>query len=74
LHQAGRVKRRDGLKDDADLRVVEPMLSMAATRRNTDKQSGASVPKVRQKLLNSSILATRFRISGVMRSDLKLKM
>jgi hypothetical protein len=62
------------LKHDADLRVDEPMLSMAATRRNADKQSGVSVPKVRQTPLNSSILETRFRISGLMRSDLKLNM
>jgi hypothetical protein len=48
------------------------MLSMETTRRNADKQSGVSVPKVRQTPLNSSILETRFRISGLMRSDLEL--
>lgn len=47
------------------MRVDEPMLSMVATRRRADSRSGASVPRARQAPLNSSILAMRFRISGV---------
>src|SRR3990167_6804230 len=47
------------------MRVEEPMLSMVATRRRADRRSGASEPKARQTPLNSSILAMRFRISGV---------
>ena len=41
------------------------MLSMVATRRSADSRSGARVPKARQAPLNSSILAMRLRISGV---------
>ena len=47
------------------MRVEEPMLSMVATRRSADRRSGASVPKARQAPLNSSILAMRLSISGV---------
>lgn len=41
------------------------MLSMVATRRRADSRSGASVPRARQAPLNSSILAMRLKISGV---------
>ena len=47
------------------MRVDEPMLSMVATRRSADSLSGAKVPKARQAPLNSSMPATRARISGV---------
>ena len=47
------------------MRVDEPILSMVATRRRADSRAGASVPKARQAPLNSSILAMRLRISGV---------
>ena len=47
------------------IRVDEPTLSMVATRRSADRRSGASVPKARHAPLNSSIVAIRRRISGV---------
>jgi hypothetical protein len=50
-----------GLSPDELKRIDE----VVATRRKADRRSGASVPKARQAPLNSSILAIRLRISGV---------
>jgi len=41
------------------------MLSMVATFRSADSRSGASLPRAFQAPLNSSIRATRARMSGV---------